>query len=343
MVGAGAFGRFCIDAYRQTRDIIVAAVVDPIASDPVPGVRWERDLDAILTDGSIEVVHLATPPYVRAALAEPSLRAGKSVFCEKPLALSLSEADRMIAVARSSGVGLGVNYVMRHHPAFTLLEALMSSSLFGRVRTVSLQNFAQSLPPGHWMWDPARSGGIFVEHGVHFFDAYGRLVGRPLRLWGGSPTARSVETTIQYDGGAVGRYYHEFAYPRSVERTAGMVFAERGRVEIDGWIPTRLHGAVAAEPAEVQGVAEAAGLDMRVVAGEAPHFDVRFGDRDEAYAAAVISGMRELIALHRDPQYHMTVTLEQARESLALALRAEQAAATRHPDQISLLSGAQAG
>jgi predicted dehydrogenase len=248
------------------------------------------------------------------------------VLCEKPLALSLEEADEMIEISRITGSVLGIDYVMRHHPAFRLLTALASSGLFGAPRTLSLQNFAQSLPTGHWMWDTGKSGGILVEHGVHFFDAYGQIVGRPVQIRGITLKKEVAQVTVEYADGAVGSYYHEFAFPQEVERTHGVTFFEHGYVEVDGWLPERMHGKV---------VAPAAALEQAVLPLQpgitvwhedgVTRFEARFPEKGEAYQAAIVAGMRDLIASHRHRKRSMTVSLRDARDSLALALAGQWA------------------
>jgi predicted dehydrogenase len=125
VAGAGGFGRFCLDAYRQAGDISVAAVADPnlagTALPTHPEVVVTADWRTLLDDPAVEVIHLATPPLLRAEIAVPALKAGKSVFCEKPLALSLREADEILETARVAGRSVGVNYVLRHHPAFEVV------------------------------------------------------------------------------------------------------------------------------------------------------------------------------------------------------------------------------
>ena len=76
---------------------------------------------------------------------------------------------------------------MRFQPAYRMLEALAASGIMGRLRTISFQNFAQALAPDHWFWDRTKSGGILVEHGVHFFDAYSRIAGAPSQVSGTVP------------------------------------------------------------------------------------------------------------------------------------------------------------
>jgi hypothetical protein len=135
--------------------------------------------------------------------------------------------------------------------------------------------------------------------------------------------------TVRYAGGAIGRYYHEFAWPQQVERTHGIVAFERGYVEIDGWIPERVSGRVQAPAAALESVVRplCASLELREDSG-AVSFDVRFPDRQSAYRSAIADGMRDVVARHRTPSHRMVVSPHDARESLALALAARRAIET---------------
>jgi predicted dehydrogenase len=328
VVGAGAFGRFCIAAYRECPDLDVVVVADPdqaaLGLVETPDAILTTDWRVVVTRPDVEAVHIAAPPWLRREIVDDIMAAGKSVFCEKPLALTLDEADAMIQEASRIGVALGVDYVMRHHPAFHLLYALAGSNLLGNVRSISLQNFAQAVPPGHWFWDRDRSGGILVEHSVHFFDAYGQVAGPARCVRGYSSRREAVEVAVDYSGGAVGRYYHEFAFPPPVERALGLVFFEAGHVEIDGWIPERVEGAVLAPATSIQGIARSVGLDLEVEEDGATQFSVTFGDRSASYGACIVAGMRDVIRRHRDRAHRMEVPPEDARRSLALALAAQR-------------------
>jgi predicted dehydrogenase len=329
VIGAGGFGRFCVDAYRQSGDIHVVAVTDPqFAGERLNGwsaLRIEADWRTAICHPEVEVVHLATPPFLRGEIVIEALLAGKSVLCEKPLALSLDEADDMLRTAEQTSRTVSINYVLRHHPAFHVLYRLAQTDLFGSVKTIALQNFAQNLPHNHWMWDERKSGGILVEHGVHFFDAYGQLVGAPSAVRASAPRPHAAEATVQYAMDAVGLFYHDFSFPPSIERTRGIVFFERGYVEIDGWIPEQLHGAVLCDPEAFEDMTTALGLVPAVPTGDAFRFRTSFGERQAAYRRAIVDGMRETVTCHRDPSFQLTVSPKDARASLALSLAGQRA------------------
>jgi hypothetical protein len=112
------------------------------------------------------------------------------------------------------------------------------------------------------------------------------------------------------------------------------MFFERGYVEVDGWIPERVHGRVDAPAAALE-----------AVVGPSPHvsgddsgatsFDVRFPDRQDAYQSAIVDGMRDLIAKHRGPSHCMVVSAHDARDSLSLALAARSAVVTGGRERIT--------
>lgn len=352
VIGAGAFGRFCVAAYRQSRDIEVAWVIDPrFAGSTVDGdssLLIGADWRVAIADPDVEVVHVVTPPLVRGEIVLAALQAGKSVLCEKPLALSLDEADRMIRTAERAKVALGVDYVMRFQPAYRFLDDVAASGIAGAARSLSFQNFAQDVPAGHWFWDRAQSGGILVEHGVHFFDCYGRIAGQPAKCMAREPRDRAIDVTVWYKGmnrgaarpasgegdssGVVARYYHEFAFPQEVELASGVVMFERGHIAIEGWIPTRLSGVILADTAQVKAMGVSYGVELTITARDGGcSFEADFPDRESSYASAIVAGLRDVLLKHRDPEYRMIVSAEEARQSLAVALGAQESADSGAP------------
>jgi hypothetical protein len=119
-------------------------------------------------------------------------------------------------------------------------------------------------------------------------------------------------------------------------RTHGIMFFAHGYVEIDGWIPDRVHGRVDAPAAALEAVVRplCPSLEVREDSG-AICFDVRFRDRQAAYRSAIVDGMRDLIAKHRGPSHRMVVSAHDARDSLYLALGARRAVETGRRERLS--------
>ena len=207
------------------------------------------DPGRLLADPRVQVVAIATTPDGHAALALAALAAGRHVFCEKPLATSLEDASEVLAAATAPGAPrLTVDYVLRRNPLYALV-ARLQQALLGRPRRFSLENLAgdEHLGPDHWFWDRAVSGGITVEHGVHFFDAGAWLLGsqpeQVQALEAARPDGR-VDTVLAaagHPGGASASYTHSFGRPERAE--SQWTTLDWGRVadgRLYGWIPLEL-------------------------------------------------------------------------------------------------------
>src|SRR6201999_2560602 len=127
----------------------------------------------------VDIVYIATPPFLHFDQARQALEAGKHVICEKPLALTTSQADELISIAHRKQRLLVANLMQRYNPLFNLVGQLIERKLLGELLHGYFENYAsdENLPPEHWFWDPTKSGGIFIEHGVHFFDMFAGWLG----------------------------------------------------------------------------------------------------------------------------------------------------------------------
>jgi predicted dehydrogenase len=150
----------------------------PIAVPELPAGTY-ADRTSLLEDPEVTVVSIATEPATHAVFAVEAMEAGKHVIVEKPLALTPSDAHRVMDTARRTGRVATVDHVLRHHPLENAVETIARDELLGPLRTFALANHAivDVIPPSHWFWDEARSGGILVEHGIHFFDLAARMAG----------------------------------------------------------------------------------------------------------------------------------------------------------------------
>jgi len=327
LIGAGAFGRFCLGAYGSNPDIQVIAVADANrqARALIEGAsfRVESDWQRVVHDPAIEVIHLATPPFDREPIVEAAFDAGKSVFCEKPAALSLPSLDRMLQRARERGKVFAVDFVMRHSPLYGLLLRLVESGVLGKPSTLSFTNLAQQVAAGHWFWDQTRSGGIFVEHGVHFFDMYGRIFGHAVSVAASSPRRELVAAEVRYANGGSGYYLHDFSYPGSVERTGAVVGFTSATIGLAGWIPMHLDGRIDADQPTLSATAASPDIDVRLGRdGDAVTLSADVSDREQLYRNSIVAGMRATVAEHRgEASADSSAAIW---ESLAIALAAQE-------------------
>jgi myo-inositol 2-dehydrogenase / D-chiro-inositol 1-dehydrogenase len=169
LVGAGRMGSF--HGESLARRIPGARLV--AVADPAPGVaerlgadRAFADPAEAFADPSVDAVVIAAPARFHADLVVAAARAGKAVFCEKPMALSLADADRAIDAAGAAGVGLQVGFNRRFAPDWRAARALLDD---GRLGTPRLLRSVTRDPGG---FDPSRVAPdtIFNETLIHDFD-----------------------------------------------------------------------------------------------------------------------------------------------------------------------------
>jgi predicted dehydrogenase len=230
---------------------VAVADLDPARADTLAAANGLEacGTDRLLADPGIAVVAVATPPASHAELTLAALRAGRHVFCEKPLATRLEDATEVLAAAAAPGAPrLTVDHVLRRNPLYALLGRLREA-LLGPPRRFALENLAsdEHLGPDHWFWDREVGGGILVEHGVDFFDACAWLLGtqpevvQALEVTRPDGRTDTVLATAAHPGGATASYAHSFARPRRAESqwtTLDWGGAASGRLY--GWIPVEL-------------------------------------------------------------------------------------------------------
>jgi predicted dehydrogenase len=254
VVGAGGFAKFAVTAFLRLPGVKVVAVtdIDPAAAEAF-NITIYKDLEDLLTNSSAHLIYIATPPYLHFAQSRMALSAGRHVICEKPAALEVSEAEALAQLAGTNGLLYVVNLMQRYNPLFDIVKTIVDDRRLGDFRHGFFENYASDefLGPGHWFWDPAKSGGIFIEHGVHFFDLFAGWLGEG-RLIDAFQIGRDrVQATVLYKTGPV-NFYHGFDQLKVLDRQEMRLLFERGEITLFEWVPVkmRLYGLLdgAAEP-----------------------------------------------------------------------------------------------
>lgn len=288
LVGCGRFGRFCLANYRDMKDIRPVAVADADAAlarqtaDEV-GVVPLGSLEQVLQRSDVDIVHIATPPSTHGAFAIQCMEAGKHVLCEKPLAMSGQEADRVAAVSRRTGKRVTVNFILRHSPIVGMVQRIIRERILGEPLHAYFENYAQDevLPGSHWFWDQRLSGGIFIEHGVHFFDLYRQWLGPGQVRWA---TTMTRPGTAQQDrvlcvmafGDVLVTHYHGFDQPIRLDRQRHLILLERGQIVVGGWIPLELQVEGVVDDRQKDALAAAVPGGVLTAVREFPESEQRF-------------------------------------------------------------------
>jgi phthalate 4,5-cis-dihydrodiol dehydrogenase len=183
IVGLGTAGRALLTPLANSTEARLVAVADPLAAarDTLAartGCAAYAMIDEMLADPAVDAVYVATPTDLHAIHIAAAAAAGKHVLVEKPMAIDLPEAERMIAAAASAGVVLMVGQSHGYDPPYTTMRALVAGGTLGRVRLM------HSLSYTDWVYRPRRpeeldsalGGGVTFRQGAHQFDVL-RLIG----------------------------------------------------------------------------------------------------------------------------------------------------------------------
>lgn len=351
-VGAGGFGLFALQQFMQAPGASLAGMAETgnapaLAMSQRFGARDFRSLERLLQAPEVNLIYIATPPFLHYPQARAALLAGKHVICEKPLSLQLAEADELLGLAESRGLLCVTNLMQRYNPLSESVRKLIESGALGECLRGSFDNAAgdEGLAPSHWFWDRTKSGGIFIEHGVHFFDLFANWLGpgavvaahrseRP-----GTEIEEQVQCTVRYGSGALVDFHHGFTQPGRLDRQEFRLLFEHGDLLLEEWVPVRarIRGAVNEPqtrvltelfPGSRLDVLETYAGEGRAAGGRHRRWD--FSQRIELHAGRGDEKMRrycELLramfadqcAWLRDRSHVRTVTERNGRDSLALA------------------------
>ncbi|MET0624010.1 MAG: Gfo/Idh/MocA family oxidoreductase [Pyrinomonadaceae bacterium] len=149
--------------------------------------RWHADWRDLLNDPEVEAVYIATPVHLHAEQAVAAAEAGKHVLCEKPMALSGAECERMRAAAEANDVRLGVAYYRRFYPAVERVAEILKSGEIGAPVIAQLNAFERFDPapdhPRRWLLDRRLSGGgPMFDFGCHRIEVLLNLFGPPAQV-----------------------------------------------------------------------------------------------------------------------------------------------------------------
>jgi scyllo-inositol 2-dehydrogenase (NAD+) len=169
------------------------------------GAPHFADLDGALEHA--DAVVISTPTFTHRDLAVRAANAGKHVFCEKPMALTVAECDEMIAAAEASGVVLQVGFMRRFQPEFVEARRRIAAGDVGQPMVIKSLTRGPGLPPP-WAWDLERSNGMLAEVNSHDFDSVRWLSGSEIERVYAEVTHlkgrdRGVDAEDFYDNGVV--------------------------------------------------------------------------------------------------------------------------------------------
>lgn len=247
IIGYGGFGKFLHNAWKPLDNVRVVAIADKNADAlKVPaGVKAFSDWRTLLLEKEIDAVAIVTEPNTHEEIATACMEAGKHVLIEKPLAITLAAAEKIIQTRDKTDTVAAIDFIMRFNPLLQAIQGFTQQGAFGKLRRVDVENYAQDeqLPPQHWFWHPERSGGILIEHAVHFIDLVHFFAPAKILKVNGLKHDRNpqqedqIMANVLYEGGLITTHYHSFARPGFFEVTKIKLAYDLADIELQGWIP----------------------------------------------------------------------------------------------------------
>lgn len=259
VVGCGGFGLFALQMFTQHPDLHLVGLANThreaaYAAAKRFGIPDPVEIEELCSWDNVDIIYIATPPFLHYPQAMCALKAGKHVICEKPLAMNMQEADDMVRVAEEKNLLLIANLMQRYNPFYQAVKTLIDEHVLGDLLHAYFENYAsdEGLPHDHWFWDREKSGGIFIEHGVHFFDLFmgwlgdGHVEAAQVSQRPGTEIEDQVQCSVRFRDSILVNFYHGFTQPGRMDRQELRLLFERGDVTLHEWVPTvaKIHAIV---------------------------------------------------------------------------------------------------
>jgi len=245
LLGAGRIGKVHAAAIAGTPGarLVAGAAAVPEAASSLAAAYDAKvgSIDDIIGDGDVDAVFITTPTDIHSDLIEQSAVAGKAIFCEKPIDLSVERVRRCLAVVAEQNARLMVGFNRRFDPNFRAARARVDAGDIGDVEMVSITSRDPGPPPLEYM---ARSGGLFRDMTIHDFDMARFLLGEePVSVTavgsvlvdpaiGGVPDIDSAAVTLVTATGKIAQISNSrrasYGYDQRIE-----VFGSKGMVRAD--------------------------------------------------------------------------------------------------------------
>lgn len=171
LLGSGRIGRIHGDNVAARNDVELRYVVDVDAESAAQYAAAHdaqvSDVEGVLADASLDAVVICSPTDTHADLISRAARAGKAIFCEKPIDLDIGNVDDCLAVVEECGVPLALGFNRRYDTSFAALKQQLDAGSIGDLEMVTITSRDPAPPPASYV---ARSGGLFRDMMIHDFD-----------------------------------------------------------------------------------------------------------------------------------------------------------------------------
>ena len=208
LLGAGRIGAVHASAYSAlgNAQLVAVADVNRTAADRLASEHRARAyylVEDLLEDERIDMVDVCLPTFLHERAVTSAAEAGKHILCEKPIARTLGEVDRMIEAVERAGVKAMVAQVTRFWPEYIAIKELLEGNELGRPLIATATRLESMTRMSDWFRDPGLSGGAVLDIHVHDLDYLFWLFGKPRSVYAVGQTSETgawdhVVTTLDY-------------------------------------------------------------------------------------------------------------------------------------------------
>ena len=214
IIGCGAMANYHAEAIGRLDNVQVAVCCDLIADKAA--ALAERFACTHCTDhrdvyDDVDAVWVCTEPFNRVEIVTAAAAAGKDIFTEKPIALTLEDADTMIAAARAAGVKYMLGYCLRFWQPYKMMTEIFASGELGELVNCWTRRYMPMDMTPYWYGRQALSGGVTLDFGSHDLDWLMTIGGRvqtvfskTLRIREGLEADEHSQCMLVFAGGGMG-------------------------------------------------------------------------------------------------------------------------------------------
>jgi myo-inositol 2-dehydrogenase/D-chiro-inositol 1-dehydrogenase len=223
IIGAGRIAQVMSAAYSQIRESRLLAVTDIFRSAAerlaarfnIPIIH--DDYRELLASKEVDAVLVCVPTQWHEEVTLAGVEAGKHIFCQKPMALTVEQCERMTQAAEAKGLVLQVGFMLRFTPPFAEVKQRLDDGEIGTLIAIRSAVFGWE-PTDEWFYDPDRGGGVLIDTIIHTFDLYRWYAGevRTIYAMGNAyvlegakkyQTPDNVMCSFRFQSGAMGELY----------------------------------------------------------------------------------------------------------------------------------------
>ncbi len=200
--------------------------------------RYSPDWHSLIDDGDIDIIDITVPNFLHGEIAIAAAEAGKSIIMEKPLAVTMEEADRIMAVAEKTGLLTMYAENRLFAPVFTECRKLIEFGDIGNIKLFRINEMGSG--PGHagWFRDiKMAGGGALIDLGIHGLGLAEWLIGSPIQSvsamrTSGEGAEETVLTSARFASGTLGQFVCSWGIQGGLDIRAE-IYGDKGTLMVD--------------------------------------------------------------------------------------------------------------